>query len=172
MKTIVKILLLALLLMPQAALAQEKHKPTKEERLAAKQLAQAEKDKAEQEEYQRKHAPKETDVVYIFGVGTNFTDSTVYLTEVQSIPYLKLTKKNKFLPYRADFSGQLKDYLIEKYQMQYETTCVFFDINRKKLSKRLYKLKKRYLDLGTSNLVVVTADEFKFEKPEYENLLF
>ena len=56
--------------------------------------------------------------------------------------------------------------------MQYETTCVFFDINRKKLSKRLYKLKKRYLDLGTSNLVVVTADEFKFEKPEYENLLF
>lgn len=172
MNTFAKILLLVMLLLPLTAQAQKQQKPSKEERLAAKQLARAEKEQAEQQAYQQKHAPKETDVVYIFGVGMNFNDSTVYLTDVQPVNYLRLTKKYKFLPYRADFSQQMKDYLLEKYEMQYETTCVFYDVNRKKLAKRFYKMKKRYLDMGTANLVIISADDFKFEKPDYENLLF
>ena len=172
MNTITKILLLAVLMLPLSAQAQANRKQAKEERRAAKQLAKAEKDRAEQEAYEKKHAPKETDVVYIFGVGTNFNDSTVYLTEVQPVNYLRLTKKYKFLPYRADFSQQMKDFLVEKYEMQYETTCVFYDVNRKKLAKRFYKMKKRYLDLGTSNMIIISTDDFKFEKPEYENLIY
>ncbi|MCR4613762.1 MAG: hypothetical protein K5778_07155 [Bacteroidaceae bacterium] len=172
MNTFAKILLIVTLLFPLTVQAQKPHKPTREERQAAKQLARAEKEQAEQLAYQQKHAPKETDVVYLFGVGTNFNDSTVYLTEVQPVNYMRLTKKYKFLPYRADFSQQLKDYLVGKYEMQYETTCVFYDVNRKKLAKRFYKMKKRYLDMGTSNMVIVSMNDFKFEKPEYENLLF
>ena len=172
MRTFAKIILLALLMLPLSGYAQETRKLTREERRAAKQLALAEKMQAEQAAWEKKHAPKESDVVWLFGVGTNFNDSTVYLTELQPVNYLRLTKKYKFLPYRADFSQQMKDYLVEKYEMRYETTCVFFDTNRKKLAKRFYKMKKRYLDMGTSNMVIISVDDFKFEKPEYENLLY
>ena len=56
--------------------------------------------------------------------------------------------------------------------MQHETTCVFYAAKRSKASKRFYKMKKRYLDMGTSNLIVVPADSFKFTKPDYDNVAF
>ncbi len=171
MKKILKYTLLLALLLPISATAQETKK-SKEERRAEKQLAQAEKERAKQEEWEKKHAPSEADVVYIFGVGTNFNDSTVYLSEVLPVTHLRLTKKYKFLPYRADFSQQFKDYLMEHYGVQHETTCVFYAAKRSKTSKRFYKMKKRYLDMGTSNLIVVPADSFKFTKPDYDNVAF
>lgn len=171
MKNFLKYALLLLLLLPLAATAQDEKK-SKEERLAEKQLAKEEKQRKELEAWEKKHAPKEQDIVYIFGVGTNFNDSTVYLTEVQPIHYLRLTKKYKFLPYRADFSEQLKDYLQGKYEMSHETTCIFYDTNRKKIARRFYKLKKRYLDTGTNKLIVVPVQDFSFQKPDYENPLF
>lgn len=164
-------LLLTLMLVPLALAAQD-GKKSKEERQAEKQLAKAEKMRQEQEAWEKKHAPTEKDIVYVFGVGTNFNDSAVYLTEVLPVPYMKLTKKYKFLPYRADFSEQFKDYLASTYGIEHETTCVFYDKSRSKLAKRFYKVKKRYLDLGTSNLVVIGSSDFTFKKPDYENVLF
>ena len=172
MNNLLKYSFLPFALMFFTLLAQAQVKPSKEERQAARQLARVQRQQQRQADWERKHAPSERDVVYIFGVGTNFNDSTVYVTTVQPIPYLRVTKKYKFLPYRADFSEQLKDYLCEHYKLSHETTCVFYSTKHSTLQKRLNKLKRRYLNMGTNRLVVVTQEEFRFEKPEYEALAF
>ena len=109
----------------------------------------------------------ENDVVYIFGVGTNFNDSTVYMTEVTPMPYMRIDKKTKFLPYRAEFSLQFKEYLEGKLGLVYETTCIFFSADRKKASKYSFKLRKRYIEDGYSNIIVVDPQKFSFKLPEY-----
>jgi len=140
-------------------LERAKKKLAKEEAKAAKRKAETALDKA-----------TEKDVVYMFGVGTNFNDSVVYVTEIIPVSYMKLEKKTKFLPYRAEFSIQLKQYLEGTLGLTNETTCMFFDDNRKKLAKRFYKLKKRYLDLGVTDLNVIDRAKFEFKKPEIDNV--
>ena len=107
------------------------------------------------------------DVIYLFGVGTNFNDSTVYLTEVTPLNGLRLDPKTKFLPARSDFSLQFREYLEGQLGLVYETTCVFFSEKRSKALKYAYKLRKRYLDQGYQNLIVVDAQKFSFRLPDY-----
>lgn len=109
----------------------------------------------------------EEDVIYIFGVGTNFNDSTVYLTEVTPVNGLRLDPKTKFLPARSDFSLQFREYLEGQLGLVYETTCVFFSEKRSKALKYAYKLRKRYLDQGYQNLIVVDSQKFSFKLPDY-----
>ena len=109
----------------------------------------------------------EEDVISIFGVGTNFNDSTVYLTEVTPVSGLRLDPKTKFLPGRSDFSLQFREYLEGQLGLVYETTCVFFSEKRSKALKYAYKLRKRYLDQGFQNLIVVDPQKFTFKLPEY-----
>lgn len=107
------------------------------------------------------------DVVYMFGVGTNFNDSVIYLTEINDVHALKLQKKTQFLPFRAEFSLQMREYLEGGLGLQNETCCMFYADKRKTLAKRYYKLKKRYLDEGGWKLVIVGQDKFSFKKPEF-----
>lgn len=114
--------------------------------------------------------PTEDDIVYIFGVGQNFNDTTVFLTEIIPVKFMKLDKKTKFLPFRSAFSLQLRQYLEGTLGHRSEVTCVFFDESRKKISKRFYKLKKRFLDEGCSSLVVIKGSDFTFERPSIDNV--
>lgn len=150
---------------------------------SAKELKKAEQMRKAQEKAQARAAKKaeqeardaiatDNDVVYVFGVGTNFNDSVVYLSDIIELRKVKLNKKTKFLPFRSEYSSQLKEYLEATYGMVNETTCVFFSTKRKKLSKRFYKLKKRYLDLGTSALIVLDKEQFSFTTPEFDNVAF
>ena len=43
---------------------------------------------------------------------------------------------------------------------------VFFSEKKKKASKWFYKMKKRYLDLGTTDMHIVDTEKFQFKKPE------
>ena len=97
----------------------------------------------------------EEDVVYLFGVGTNFNDSTVYLTDIIPVHNLQIQKKTHFLPHRTEFSLQLREYLEGQLGLAHETTAIFFADKRKKIAKNYYKLKKRYLDEGYSSLIVI-----------------
>ena len=45
---------------------------------------------------------------------------------------------------------------------------IFFSEKKKKASKWFYKMKKRYLDLGTTDMHIVDAEKFKFKKPEWK----
>ena len=83
----------------------------------------------------------EEDVVYLFGVGTNFNDSTVYLTDIIPVHNLQIQKKTHFLPHRTEFSLQLREYLEGQLGLAHETTAIFFADKRKKIAKKCYQSK-------------------------------
>ncbi len=107
------------------------------------------------------------DVVYVFGVGINFNDSTVYLSDIIPVNYIRLEPKTKFLPHRAEFSLQFREYLEGKLGLVNETTSVFYAVKRKKAEKYYSKLKKRYFDEGVKDMIVVDPQLFSFKLPEY-----
>jgi len=145
---------------------QQQRKPTQKElekarRQLEKQQAKDAKLKAESEQ----EKATEKDVVYLFGVGTNLNDSVVYITEVLPVRYLKLQKKTKFLPFRAEFSVQLQEYLEGTLGNTAETTCVFYDEKEKKAKKHWKKMCKRVQQNKEKALRVVDKAQFEFKKP-------
>ena len=90
--------------------------------------------------------------VYLFGVSQALTASVVYITTI-----------NEFLPFRSEFSLQSKEYMEGTLKKDHQTSCVFFSKSRKKISKKYYKIKKRYLDNPYTKIVPV--DEFRFKHP-------
>lgn len=101
--------------------------------------------------------------VYLFGVSQQLTDSVVYITYINEVDSLDLMKKTKFLPFRSEFSLQLKEYMEGTLKKDHQTTCVYFSANRKKLSKKYYKIKKRYLD--NSYTKIMPLEKFQFRHP-------
>ena len=101
--------------------------------------------------------------VYLFGVRQQLTDSVVYLTFINEVDSFDLAKKTKFLPFRSEFSLQLKEYMEGTLHKDHQTTVVFYSASRKKLSKKYYKIKKRYLDNPYTKIVPI--DGFKFRHP-------
>lgn len=108
---------------------------------------------------------KGTGKVYIFGVCQQLTDSVVYITSINMVDSIDLEKKTKFLPFRSEFSLQLKEYMEGKMQKRNQTACVFYSANRKKLSKKFYKIKKRFLDNSYTKVVMLDQERFQFQHP-------
>ena len=103
--------------------------------------------------------------VYIFGCSSEFGDSILYITDINEIDSLALHKKTKFLPYRSDFSQQLKDDLENFHKLKNQTTSVFFSDKKNKLEKVQKKLKKRYLQKSNMKIVTIGTESFKFVHP-------
>ena len=103
--------------------------------------------------------------VYLFGVCQQLTDSIVYITSIQEVDSMDLDKKTKFLPFRSEFSIQLKEYMEGTLQRRYQTACVFYSPKRKKISKKFYKIKKRYLDNSYTRVVMLDEARFRFKHP-------
>ena len=104
-----------------------------------------------------------TGKVYLFGVSQLLTDSIVYVTFINEVDSFDLAKKTKFLPFRSEFSLQLKEYMEGQLKKDHQTTVVFYSTSRKKLSKKYYKIKKRYLDNPYTKIVPI--DDFRFRHP-------
>ena len=104
-----------------------------------------------------------TGKVYLFGVSQLLTDSIVYVTFINEVDSFDLAKKTKFLPFRSEFSLQLKEYMEGQLKKDHQTTVVFYSTSRKKLSKKYYKIKKRYLDNPDTKIVPI--DDFRFRHP-------
>ncbi|MBQ2167597.1 MAG: hypothetical protein II447_12560, partial [Bacteroidaceae bacterium] len=79
----------------------------KQQKAIAKQMKKEAKANAKA----AKHPLTEKDKVYLFGVGQNFNDSSLYMTEVNEISFVRLEKRTKFLPSRVDYSLQFEEYL-------------------------------------------------------------
>ena len=105
---------------------------------------------------------KEHNKVYIFGVGSAFGDTIVHFTSIIELDNITLEKKTKFLPMRSIYSLQLKAYLEGTLGLNQQTCCVIFSTNKKKISKKYYKLKKEYLENSGSTLKIIGEDDFKF----------
>lgn len=108
---------------------------------------------------------KGTGRVYLFGVCQQLTDSVVYITNIHEMDSLDLDRKTGYLPFRSEFSLQLKEYMEGTQRLVHQTACVFFSDSRKKLSKKFYKIKKRFLDNPYTKVVMIDEERFRFRHP-------
>ena len=101
--------------------------------------------------------------VYVFGVSHQLTDSVIYITSINEVDSVDLEKKTKFLPNRTSYSYQLENYMKTQLGQSNQTACVFF--STKKMSKKFYKIKKRYLDNPNTKIVILDETKFRFIHP-------
>lgn len=142
----------------------------KEKAKLRKKLAKAEAKQAKAKAAEAANAPTEDEVVYLFGVSTNLNDTVVYFSDVIAIPFVRLQKKTHFLPYRSEYSLQMREYLEGTLGEQFQTVSIFFDDKEKKVNKRFEKMKKRMADEGYGKIVIVSAEDFRFKKPDWDNV--
>lgn len=102
---------------------------------------------------------------YVFGFAHVLGDSTAYITNINEIDSMDVQKNTKFLPFRSDFSLQLKIYLESECGLAHETATVFFSKKRSTLVKKFNKIKKRYLDSKSFVLKQIKDSDFHFVHP-------
>ena len=95
--------------------------------------------------------------MYIFGFSASFTDSVVYITDIQQLDSAYIETKYDFLMDRAVYSDQLQTYLEAVKQMPNSTCAVFFHTKKSKLIEEYDKMLKE-----------LTDGSFKFQSPVYE----
>ena len=112
---------------------------------------------------EKKNSNKTKEVsVYILGASMSFSDSIVYLTEIQKLDAVALD--NGFLPHRQYYSYELKDYMIFEENMPGRISVVYFDEKLNKLEKKEQKIKKHLME-KENKIIRYLGDKFKFVKP-------
>ena len=82
--------------------------------------------------------------IYMFGFAASFNDSTVYLTDIQTVNAYLVNNRTKFLANREDYSYQLRNYLQSNGLEAHPTCITMFAENEKDATKKYLKLKERY----------------------------
>lgn len=103
-----------------------------------------------------------TTTIYMFGVGAAFGDSVVYITDVNRVDSVVYEKKTGYLKNRADYSMQLKEYLERKLGLEKRTCAVFYSDSKANADKKYQKLYKTYSDGGTSSIIKLGTDDFRY----------
>lgn len=103
--------------------------------------------------------------VYAFGVSSSFVDTVVYYTNIQILDSVALDK-NGFLKGREMYSYQLKNYLELERNLPNRTCVIYFNEDRKKLTKEFNKLISNYKKNKDVVVKPMSEEEFKFIKPE------
>ncbi len=101
---------------------------------------------------------------YAFGFAASFSDSIVYITEIQKMDSLFVDSKSGLAIGTENFSSQMKDYL-ESHLDETNRTCVFFyNTELKKLQKTYKELKKRYEGTKSTHFIIklISSKNFYF----------
>ena len=98
--------------------------------------------------------------VYMFGIVTSFTDSVLYMTQVQYVDSAYFTKKN-FLYSRENYSYQLKSYM-KNLGIENPTCITIYDSKKSKAEKKYSKIRKKFAEKDKYIVKYLAADEFKF----------
>lgn len=106
-------------------------------------------------------AIKKPTKVYLFGFATSFNDSTVHLSNLQSIDSAWVDSKTHFLYSRDNYSYQLRDYLKGKGVIR-PTVVTMFGENKRKVEKKYSKIRKRFLEKNQYHIEYIADDEFHF----------
>ena len=101
---------------------------------------------------------------YMFGFVANFSDSVVYITDIQTVDSVWYDTKTKFLLGRSSYANQLRDYFSEKLNMPHRTCIVVFALNRKDIEKKYLKMKKLYTvkNVGRYDVKNLNESDFRF----------
>lgn len=106
-----------------------------------------------------------TEHMYMFGLAASFSDSTLYLTDIQDVVGAWYDTKDRALLARDSYSTQLKEYLSDKMGQPNRVCLVIFATTLKKAEKKYMKLKKKYMlkDGTLPGMRYLTAADFKFQ---------
>ena len=96
---------------------------------------------------------------YAFGVSASFKDSIVYVTHIQNVDSLFMNKKTGFILGRENYSGQLKQYVENKYQSKHRTCVFIYELKKKNLEKKYAKMMAKY---QKNKLLIKTIDDSDF----------
>ena len=115
-------------------------------------------------------APKEKKVktdeparVYMYGVSFDFTDSVIYMTDVQYLDSI-IVNKDASIQNHVYYSMQMKVYLEGTLGETNQTCAVIYSPDKKKLEKRYLKMLKKYQTDKSKLLKLIGADSFVFRK--------
>ena len=102
--------------------------------------------------------------IYIFGCSASFSDSIIYITNVQVLKDAEIDSKSKVLIHRDMYSSQLKDFLTEEMRQPHRTCFVIFADKEKAAMKKYEKVKKLYTvkSKGKFEVQFLTDDDFRF----------
>jgi len=89
--------------------------------------------------------PVKPDHLYMFGFSASFSDSTIYVTDIQDVKGAWIDNKTKFLLGRDNYSYQLKDYFINTLQQNNRVCMVFFSTSKSNAEKQMKNLMKKYI---------------------------
>lgn len=113
--------------------------------------------------FARKKKDKNDYGVWLAGVAASFTDSLVYITDIQYLDSAYYNTKG-LLSQRQQYSLQLKEYLEQDGRMQHRTCFMFFNKKKKRLEKEMAKLRRNYQK--GDKMDVRNLDDFRFTRPE------
>ena len=102
-------------------------------------------------------APK----AYMFGFVANFTDSVIYMTDIQTVDSVLYDSKSKMLVGRNNYSYQLREYFTNL-DMPHRTCIAIFALTRKEAEKKYLKMKKQYTVKYAGHYEVRTLNENEF----------
>ncbi len=110
------------------------------------------------------YAKKVKKNLYLFGCSASFTDSIIYITDVQVIENANYDTRSKMLVNREMYSSQLKEYLAEKMGQPHRTCFVMFSDKAKKITKKLGKVRALYTTKspGKFDVKYLKLDDFRF----------
>lgn len=103
--------------------------------------------------------------VYMFGVATTFNDSTLVMTDINTIDSAFV--RNSVLTERVIYSYQLEDYLETVCKKQGVTVAVIWGTNRKSVEKDFLKIRRRYLQDKTTKLEALPEEKFRFKRVDH-----
>lgn len=99
---------------------------------------------------------------YMFGFAANFSDSIIYITDIQTVDSVWFDHKSKFLIGRSSYSAQLREYFSNTLNQPHRTCIVIFALTRKEIEKKYLKLKKQYTGKYAGRYDVRTLNENEF----------
>ena len=107
-------------------------------------------------------APK----AYMFGFVANFSDSIVYITDIQTVDSVLYDSKTKFVMGRSSYSNQLRQYFTNSLDKPHSTCIVVFALTRKDIEKKYVKLRKQYRGkyAGRYDVRTLNENEFHFSR--------
>lgn len=110
------------------------------------------------------YAKKVQKDLYVFGCSASFTDSIIYITDVQVIEKANYDTRSKMLENRDLYSNQLRDFLADKMGQPHRTCFVVFSDKAKKITKKMGKIRALYTTKspGKFDVKYLKLDDFRF----------
>lgn len=106
--------------------------------------------------------------IYMFGFSASFSDSLIYITDIQKVDSVRFQDKSGLLMNRTSYSNQLQFYL-EREMNRSKTTCVTFcNEDLKKLQKERNEIWNKYSKDRSVIVKTLTKEQFEFEPENYD----